>query len=623
VQEMNPMKRPPSGRLALPPLSTHRAMRMAFAAILCIYLCCAACSEPAHTKPTDYRDCLSCHRGIEKIGAVHEQDCSECHLVPEDRGAGYMSNHDRIIRNPSHPAFWKTFCLPCHEKEIKWVENSLHGSMAGIINQTRYLWGAQERAFPALYGLSGSFEPLPEPDSSLYPETTRALVDDFLRRRCLRCHIHAPGTEAQGLYRAAGCAACHMLYNDEGRYCGGDRAIDPSKGGYPVTHEMTRRIPDGQCLHCHNQNHVGGDYAGLFEHDYNRSYRSPIVDGRPAKLAYGLDYHHLSRDVHAERGLWCIDCHGAGHVMGNGTAYGYQMAVPKRSCEDCHGGFGRTAQGLAHRPEGHVNGSAPSSRGRNREGAPEKSRTSPFLSSLVSRSDGREHRVPPFQPDSTAHRVREHARVRCSACHAQWSYQDYGMSVIREDRIDGAKWHRLSQQGDPYLEKILGRAVDSGETAYPATKDRVSGRLRPGIWSVGWRFRRWEYMPLGKDDDDRYAILRPLYQYLVSYVDMLGNVPLDSAHPERGDGSGRGWAFMPYVPHTTAPFGRQCDGCHGNRWAVGLGIQEAETEDSRLTVPSPPAVNTMRLLNDRECRTLLNPSARWGRERLRALSPGE
>ena len=65
---------------------------------------------------------------------------------------------------------------------------------------------------------------------------------------------------------------------------------------------------------------------------------------------------------------------------------------------------------------------------------------------------------------------------------------------------------------------------------------------------------------------------------------------MDSVTPSRGDGSGPGWAFMPYVPHTVGPVGRSCDSCHLNRVAVGLGIQQVLTDDTMLTVPIPAAV---------------------------------
>jgi len=563
--------------------------------LLPLFALCADGDNRAQEK-IDYADCLRCHKGIEPISPAHPFKCAACHLRPKDLQGKALTDHQVFFRNPAATENMEIFCIRCHEKEINQVQNSLHSTMAGIINQTRYLWGAQARSAPAIYGLSGPLKPLPETDPSLYPETPAMLVDDFLRRRCLRCHIHTKGPEGPGLYRGTGCAACHVPYNNDGRYRGRDQAIDRSKKGYPAKHTFTELIPNTQCLHCHNRNHVGADYEGLFEHDYNDSYQSPMVTGKLREATYGLNYHHLAKDIHAEKGLWCIDCHTRKDVMGNGHTYSYEMAVPKRSCADCHGGF-NSAPDLTNRAISKVSGA--------------------FL--FISKNHGKKHRLPLFSPDSAGHSIPAHAKVRCSACHAQWSYQDYGLSVMREDVITDYKWWNLTAQGDPYLQKRLKKYVERPDTAYPVSMDRLSGRENPGIWSLGWRFRRWEQMPLGVDYAGRYAILRPLYQYLISYIDRQGNCVLDSVTPSRGDGTGKDWAFMPYVPHTTAPFGRGCNACHQNRVAAGLGIQEEITVDNVLTIPAPPAVKTMRLLNREEQRKLLKPTREWHKERLRAL----
>lgn len=566
--------------------------------LMAILMVTASRSGTEGPERVDYSDCLACHKGIEKISGNHEFRCATCHLAPGELKRRESTAHPEIIRNPSDMRHVDTFCLPCHQREIRQVRNSLHASMAGIINQTRYLWGAQKGAAPAVYGLSGALKPLPQPDYSAYPDTPAMLVDDFLRRRCLRCHIQTTGPGGPGLYRATGCAACHVLYSNEGGYEGGDRAIDRSKKGYPAKHEFTTLIPDTQCLHCHNQNHVGADYEGLFEHDYNKTYRSPLVEGKPITHTYGLDYHHLARDIHAERGLWCIDCHGRQDLMGEGRIYSYQMEVPKRSCADCHGGYDRPRPDLS-------------------KGDIVKESGSFFF---ASKDKVKGYQLTLFSDELIPHKIKSHKRVRCSACHAQWSYQDYGLSVIREDLLEGNKWYYLTAQGDPYLEQTLKRQLEGSGKTYPVSKDWVTGESKGGIWSVGWRFRRWEFMPLGLDDRNRYAVLRPLYQYLVTYVDRLGNIPLDSTVPTRGDGSGEGWGSMPYVPHTIAPFGRRCEGCHLNRMAGGMGLQGETTVDTVLTIPSPPPIKGMRLLNPEEQERLLGPSERWGRERFRWLN---
>jgi len=607
----------------------HKSHKRIYAVIF-ILLLVAACSSPKEG-PEDYSMCSSCHTGIEAISTNHQFDCKTCHLTPQNRAKHPLRSHDIVVRNPSDPAYVTLFCGRCHEKEIERVKRSLHATMAGIINQTRFLWGAQKSASPPIYSANATLKPLPEPSS--YPDNTKKLVDDFLRRKCLRCHIATTGASSPGLYRASGCAACHVVYNNDGRYVGKDPSIDKTKSGYPARHTFTAVIPNYQCLHCHNQNHVGADYEGFFEHDHDRFYRSPIINGSLPARPYGIDHHRLAKDIHSEKGLWCIDCHTRDDIMGDGNIYAHELDVPMRTCGDCHGSYDsgtpnssvkavrletdQEARATAEGGPTAISTEDNSTQGKNIGGRREAVSLTPsskvFLKSgsdkyYFQSKTGQKHALKPFSKETPSHNPEWHSRIRCSACHAQWSYQDYGLSVIRQDAGDLSRWRRLTVQGDPYLEKNLERNLKNPGQGPPVSKDWLTGKPKPGIWLVGWRFRRWEFMPLGLDHKNQYAILRPLYQYMISYVDRWEGVVLDSVIPERGDGKGKGWAFMPYVPHTISPKGRKCDACHLNKTAAGLGIFEQGTMDTELTIPSPPAVSSMRLLSEKEQKDLLSYS---------------
>jgi len=537
-----------------------------------------ACGDAFSDERKDYGLCLDCHAGIEKIGVMHDFPCTSCHIRAELRG-GAISSHDKIVRNPSDPSLVRDFCLPCHRREIDALERSIHATVAGIINQTRFLWGAQKAVYPYEYGLSGTLKMLPDPSGSeAQPYSPERLVDDFLRRRCLRCHINTMGEQAAGLYRATGCASCHVLYANDGLYAGDDLAVKKDKTGYPITHRFTSKIPVIQCLHCHNHNHVGTDYVGLFEKDYHKSYRVPSAEGTKSPLIYGLQYHQLSKDVHYDRGLWCTDCHGKEDVMADAA---------KKSCTSCH------------RPAEESSGES----------------TEDFVTKA-----GQRLRASAFSRMSAAHSVDSHQRVRCSACHAQWSFQDYGLSVIREDIVDAYKWRDISIQGEPAAQRIIEENSENPLMIYPVSRDWVSGEIRAGLWSSGWRFRRWEPMPIGVDRDGKYAVLRPMYQYILSFVGGNGYVILDGVVPTRGDGSSAGWAFLPYTPHTVSPFGRNCDSCHENRIAAGQGIYDGEGLDTSLTMPSPPVNGAGRLLDPEERKKLMEPSMSYLRKRLKALA---
>src|SRR5665647_830746 len=112
----------------------------------------------------------------------------------------------------THPAY---ACSRCHGEQNHWVKRALMATASGIINQTRFLWGAQEDAGPRY--AAAAIETL-----QLLPtfEDSGALVDDLLRRRCLRCHLGASGPISSGgppdgALDGAACVACHVLTGNE------------------------------------------------------------------------------------------------------------------------------------------------------------------------------------------------------------------------------------------------------------------------------------------------------------------------------------------------------------------------------------------------------------------------
>lgn len=559
-----------------------------FFSFLCLIVCTPGCQNH---NDMDLTDCLRCHQGIESAGKGHDFACSLCHVLPQDRDQT-LEDHSRIMRNPARLSSAPEICSPCHQSRVQDFQTSLHTTLAGMINQTRFLFGAQAKASLPVYGAGGNLPLLPSAKERIARPAD--LVDDLLRRKCLRCHVEAAGSELIPPYRSRGCAACHVLYTADGRYQGQDQAIDRSQKGYPKVHGLTADIPDSQCLKCHQPNYAGSDAHGLFERDYDSFFQEAILGNRPAHEYTQGAVHSLAQDVHTQRGLQCVDCHSRDDVMGDGRPAAFALDSPGTSCQECHGGF------TGSEPNPEVEGLQIES-GKWFFKAQDKTR----------------RRIPRFVPDTPSHDPRVHSRLRCSACHAQWTAHDYGLSLQRQDGGDFRVWTYLTRQGDPRVEEELEKLLDDADRT-PASRDLLTGGKHRGVWLKGYRFRRWENLVLGVDHQGRISLLRPLHQYQVSYVDEQGRVLLDSTIPERGDRQGPGWAFMPYVPHTTARQGRPCQTCHNNPTAAGLGLFEehqlAAGTDFDLLRPSPPAINSMRLLNAAERDRLLDPQAGYGQK---------
>jgi len=537
--------------------------------------------SPAFSQSQDYRLCVDCHQGTESMDTNHAFSCEKCHLVPEERGQ-FQNSHNNVYRYPSAPESVDIFCGECHKKEISRLQNSLHYTLAGIIGQTRYLWGAQEDPKP-IYSPSAHPVLKPLPAAPQEPETPEDLVDDLLRRRCFSCHIGQVPPQQRGTYRGVGCTACHVYYSDNGIYTGNDLTIKGKKG-YPQRHVFSKPIPVEQCLHCHNGPRVGADYAGFFEHDYHQSYRTPWREGSVPEPVYLMDHHKLRTDIHYKKGMICVDCHDQNDVMGTGDLAAWQQEAIGVDCGHCHDG--------------------PPVNDKDQRFVENKHGTGTFFRDRR----GRLHLLPKREKSVQAHNIKEMQHLHCTSCHAGWGFYDYGFSLIRDDRADLSRWGPWRLQSDERIANLFSyNGLFLGSDGVP------------GPWFLGWRFRRWESLTLGVDTMGRVVPFRPHYQYMVSFVDKNGVSIIDNEIPQRGDKSGPGWAYMPFYPHTIQSRGRSCEDCHGQSLSAGKGLWEGAGSDLILTRPNSPVYPNLRLLRRDEVEALSRKTTLFRQIRSRIL----
>ncbi len=513
--------------------------------------------------------CLSCHEGIEAISDTHDFACVQCHMG-DDKAKDADAAHKGMYSNPSDGKVVAKTCgtKDCHADQVGKVQTSLMATAAGEINATRYAWGAQD-SVDAKYGVAavGGLKAIPTQKES------GQLVDDMLRKKCLRCHINSPAPNRLGDYRATGCAACHMVYQNTGETLTGDKAIQAtqkknkeekaksatlkmdlsgliSKRGYPVKHRLTTAIPTVQCVRCHSGNRVGNEYIGLFEHDYEKMYRTPRYKWNAPPAPYGIDHHTLSADAHYEAGLACIDCHTGTEMMGNGKTLAAAHQAMEVTCDSCHGTpdagpkTAKVAKGDAVLKAAAVNPNysvkvgdevAVTAKG-TKLGNVKKTAKGMVLTSKVT---GKQHMIPTLKmlkKQPVAHTVKGHvANMECSACHSGWISGDFGTHLMREDYPSYKKWKRW-REPDPQTLKLLYATLGSGvgdktmtvdrkfkgmkKDKWPAakSKDLLTGEESTGIWFGSMTMRNWEDVILGKNVDGKFSMFRPQYQYFISHI---------------------------------------------------------------------------------------------------------
>ncbi len=436
--------------------------------------------------------CLHCHAEI-SLDQYHDLPCIDCHHGNNATG-DKKTAHKGLIRRPADPENMVTTCGKCHAKQLQECVGSLHFTLKNAINLTRKHFGATN----SLGSLTKI--PLQEDNPSL------SLVDDMLRRKCLRCHVYSKGDDYPYIKRGAGCAACHLQFS----------------GGSLTSHHFLKEPGDWQCISCHYANHVGADYYGQFEHDFNSEYRTPYTTSEPYFRPYGVEVHDLAPDIHQQKGLICIDCHSGRTLKSDTNSRTRSIRFAPLTCLTCHG--------------------------RQPGDPPPKNNNLKVIKGKLILTDraGHNHPVPSLR--HPAHK-KYGRNVACQVCHAQWSFNDAGTYLLRSETDDFEMMERLTVQSSSLVEHFLDHNLNSDEDELdPTMPDGITGKTRPGIWYKGFGQRRWENIIIRRDSDGVIKVFRPILDLHLSAVDSSGQVLFDNL-------TGQGNGLFPYTPHTTGPAG--------------------------------------------------------------------
>jgi hypothetical protein len=415
------------------------------------------------------RQCLSCHQT--DLDNDHHFDCFTCHREGGDQAA-LPEQHPAIITRPAHPDNAAAVCGQCHQQEIDMVTENYHYRLTDHINLVRQAFdpAAPDEKTTVLTSLR-SWE---------NPESVGELVDDLLSRRCLRCHVYTAGDRFSSVHRGTGCAACHLDFDD----------------GRMISHQFSPKPANDQCLSCHYASHVGYDFVGLFEHDFNEEYRTPYRAGDSRQPPFGVEAHQLQADVHHRAGMICIDCHDRDNVMGSSGNPG---------CVDCH--------------RSDIDGKR----------FAEISETDDNRLVFTSSASGVQYTIP--QIEHPAH-DRYGERFSCQACHARWTFNDAPVHLLRIDHEEFYDFYKLSLDGSSEVLEIISSHIDEdGDLLEPVMSNKFTGTKEWGIWFKGFGERRWESVPLVIDEAGTVTTGRPILDLRLSWIDEDEQARFDNIEP--------------------------------------------------------------------------------------------
>ncbi|MFO7761413.1 MAG: hypothetical protein R6V20_07355 [Desulfobia sp.] len=493
---------------------------------LLIFLKLAACSDEPDSRSTNKSptpeknqqviqqqsySCRDCH--AYKLNPSHDtMGCTSCHQGKNPASSRQAAHHN-LIDQPAHPDNMVKNCAGCHPDQVKAAGASVHFTLAKKINTVRQAFAANESL--------ASLKEIPIVNA---PATPLELADDLLRRRCLHCHVYWPGDLYAETIHGTGCAACHLAYGE----------------GTLQSHKFLGLPRDRQCLHCHYGNHVGGDYYGLYEHDFHWAYRTPYQkNGLTPDRPYGVENHRLSPDIHQKAGLACIDCHSGMELMSADPAL-------KINCLTCH-------QRKKEKIKVRKNLDLKNGRLLMTTVISEKTLKVPPLEDPAHKWAVNR---PPYHNSASA-TTKHRKKISCQVCHSKWVYNDIGTHLIRLDIQNYEPWANLDVQSNFEAEaEITDFLYGEKEYPYPFMQDKITGRSSRGLWLKGFELRRWENPVYCRDKQGILRVCRPILNLHLTWVNKKGKVVFDAVTPDRTAPGG----LLPYTPHTigrAGPFFRQ------------------------------------------------------------------
>ena len=611
--------------------------------------------------------CVKCHNGIEWIrepdtgmmrqilalgdGRGDPAGCVVCHGGdPKATTAEAAHAGSEFYADPSSPWINDRTCGQCHPRHVKTQWTSLMMTEAGKIQGTCWAFGALEGGYEHRWGNYDVRNPsdpesrvgtdlyraymaaLRQKEPQVYPDALSELpaaptdlerlkthpeeaAFTYIRDQCNRCHWAVQGRRTRGDFRGMGCSACHIPYGTEGYYEGGDpnipedqpghllvHSIQATRGAKVTVHDKTYTgIPVENCAVCHNRGkRIGVSFQGLME----SAFQSPFTEGGGGQLPlHTKHYIAMQEDVHAQKGMFCQDCHTSNDVHSDGFLACTNLAAVEIECSDCHGTpdaypwelplgymdefdeqlkkgtprgtakelYSPLEQGTVNPPE---DGYLITARGNPMPGAVRRG-----SEVIVHTAGGKDLALSPLKRLFKAGRLSTEAmtamctvdkhmdRMECYACHDTWAPQCYGCHV-KVDFSDGKTGFDWTKAGHIHESDDRNGA---GEQGYAAAI--------PGKSTEQRSYMRWEDPILGVNGEGRVTPIVPGCQTSVTVIDADGkDVVRNKIYrtPAGAEGSGPegqlSLDMSPSHPHTVQKQARTCESCHASEKALGYGI---------------------------------------------------
>ncbi len=416
--------------------------------------------------------------------------------------------------------------------------------------------------------------PKNEPGHPLAHEFTRAIPSS----QCMVCHMHQP----------------NMFVNSYLGYTMWDYEADaplmwPAEQRYPTTeqrHAVHERNPEGAAargnwadveflknvrdLNPRARTTQFADYHGHgwnFRAVFKRDRKGNLLDAAggivaeddPAKFNKAV---HL-RDIHAEKGMHCVDCHFSRDAHGSTHLYGEVAAAVEIGCRDCHGTVDAHASLRSSGPAA-APGGTPLAAIRNPDG---RKRFEWRGGALYQRSilwPEREWRVPQVKDTITPGHADYNAKAARAKTLARGTEQRWGVLPAQSERAHDDRQMACYTCHSAWVTSCAGCHLPI-EANRKTERHHYEGGETRNYATYNPQVAREEMFLLGRHGEVKGGIIAPLRSssaLVVSSTDINRNRIYVQQPPVSSAGFSS-QAFNPHFPHTVRRTEtRQCEDCH-------------------------------------------------------------
>jgi quinol-cytochrome oxidoreductase complex cytochrome b subunit len=479
--------------------------------------------------------CVSCHAGMSGFSDAHKPEyigCYSCHGGDPFTLDKNKAHHNMYIV-PGNLSNAAETCgnTGCHPGIVNRVNTSLMATLSGMISVDKWVFGeTNDINSPGHVDGIG-----------------HSAAGTHLRNLCAGCHLGNEKTTtgpAAWLQRGGGCLACHLTYDNKAmgslQQMRNRRHPDTA---LPMFHPaLDLNITNDKCKSCHSRSgRIAMNYEGW--HETERKPENVSGDTNFLVLPDQRVFAKMSADIHHQKGMLCIDCHGSYELMGDGKQYAHKEDAVKVQCSDCHTLTVKNQRLLSEtdqetqliawlrklKTEG-INIILTQKAGIPLVNTIAENKGTRL--SLIKKSGAGIALMKP--PANACTEGKAHARLSCVACHTAWAPQCIGCHNSYDGKAEGY--------------------------------DMLKNTRRKGTW-VEYSTEGMAELPvLGIDATDKAN-----KGGLVSTFTPGMIMTIDKGSFNKGGNTVFHRLYAPSSAHTTQREGRNCKSCHNDPLAIGYG----------------------------------------------------